>query len=85
MEELMRFWNQIVEAYGEDTVRELAEEAEIDLSIIGADVDDDWAPGAFADLIDLIVDELAAIDADQAVTLLQAAGLSESAINDLLS
>ena len=85
MEELMNLWDQIVDAYGEDTVRELAEEAGIDLSIIGADVDDEWAPGAIADLIDLVVDQLAAIDGDKAVAILRAAGLSEGDINKLLS
>ena len=85
MEELMNLWQQIVDAYGEDTVRELAEEADIDLGIIGSDADDEWAAGAIADLIDLVVDQLAAIDSDSAVEILKAAGLSESAINNLLS
>lgn len=85
MEELMRLWNAMTEEYGEDAVRNLADECNIDISSIGEGQPEDWAHELFVELLSFLVDDLAQIDGQRAMLVISKAGVSDETMEDLFS
>ena len=51
--------------------------------MIGKDLSEDWASDVYTELIVLIVNELARIDADKALATLHNGGVSEETLEEL--
>lgn len=83
MKAVMELWNAMIVQYGEEVVRQTAEEAGTDLSDIGQDVSDDWASDIRTELIVLVVNELARIDAEKGLAALREGGVSEDELEEL--
>ena len=83
MEEMLDLWNALVDAYGEDQIRELADEADVDISMIGEKISEEWASDIFAELLAFIVNDLAPIDAKKAMAVIKSAGVSDETLEDL--
>lgn len=83
MEEMLDLWNALVDAYGEDQIRELADDADVDISMIGEEISEEWASEIFAELLSFIINDLAPIDAKKAMSVIKSAGVSDETLEDI--
>ena len=83
MEEMLDLWDALVDAYGEDQIRELADEADVDISMIGEEISEEWAEEIFVELLAFIVNDLAPIDAKKAMSVIKSAGVSDESLEDI--
>jgi hypothetical protein len=83
MDELFDLRDVMFNEFGEDVVREKADEAEFSVDIFPDMLADETILDMFAEMINFIVEELAEIDVEKARKVLKSAGVSEKDINDL--
>lgn len=84
MEDLLDLWDAILCEFDADTIRELAESADIEVDMIGENISEEYASEIFAKLIELVSSELAEISVEKARNILAQTELSEETIGDLL-
>lgn len=84
MDELFELHDAMFNEFGEDVVRERADDAELSVDIFPDMLDDETVLEMFAEMINFVATKLAEIDVEKARNVLVSAGVSEKGINDLL-
>lgn len=84
MDELMTLQETIFTIFGEDFVREIAEQEDFSVDVIPEMLDDETTLDMFAEMIHFVVEHLAPIDKEKAKRVLLSADIPEATINELL-
>jgi hypothetical protein len=83
MEQMLNLWNALVDAYGDEQIRNLADEFGVDISDVGKEMPDDWAEELFVELLAFVVNDLAPMDAKKAMSVIKNAGVPEEMLEDI--
>ena len=84
MDELLALQNAMFEEFGEETVREIADNIDFDIDVIPDMLDDESAEDLLAEMINFVVTKLSEISAKKVKSILLSAGIEEEAADEFI-